>query len=166
MYKVMTIKTAYSVERFLYEYDEKKRTPLGDPADEYYQAEDFLAEWCYCDAYEVTAVRDATAEETAVMERLLDEGKDFWAAQTKVCYPNEDSVNELIYKYAQTPKESVTVPGTPDGTLVGFIHQFAGEDDFQIWNVQLSDEDRTVIQTILDKYRGCGVSVRGASRRT
>ena len=49
-----------------------------------------------------------------------------------------------------------------DVNLVGFIHQY-GENDFSIWNLQLSDEDQKAIEAILDKYRANGISVRGNS---
>ena len=49
--------------------------------------------------------------------------------------------------------------------LVGFIHQY-GNDDFSIWNVQLSDEDQKAIEAILEKYRDNGFSVRGNSQIT
>lgn len=48
-------------------------------------------------------------------------------------------------------------------SLVGFIHQY-GEDDFSIWNVQLSEEDKKSIETILEKYQDQGFSVRGNSQ--
>ena len=46
--------------------------------------------------------------------------------------------------------------------LVGFIHQY-GNDDFSIWNVQLSAEDEKAINAILEKYQTQGLSVRGNS---
>ena len=46
--------------------------------------------------------------------------------------------------------------------LVGFIHQY-GNDDFSIWNVQLSAEDENAINAILEKYQTQGLSVRGNS---
>lgn len=46
--------------------------------------------------------------------------------------------------------------------LVGFIHQY-GENDFSIWNVQLSAEDKKAINAILEKYQTQGFSVRGNS---
>ena len=49
--------------------------------------------------------------------------------------------------------------------LVGFIHQYRN-DDFSIWNVQLSAEDEKVINTILEKYQTQGFSVRGNSELT
>ena len=39
--------------------------------------------------------------------------------------------------------------------LVGFIHQYRN-DDFSIWNVQLSAEDEKAINTILEKYQTQG----------
>ena len=47
--------------------------------------------------------------------------------------------------------------------LVGFIHQY-GENDFSIWNVQLSAEDKKAINAILEKYQTQGFSVRGNSQ--
>ena len=47
--------------------------------------------------------------------------------------------------------------------LVGFIHQY-GNDDFSIWNVQLSAEDKKAINAILEKYQTQGFSVRGNSQ--
>ena len=47
--------------------------------------------------------------------------------------------------------------------LVGFVHQY-GEDDFSMWNVQLSEEDTKTIEAILDKYQDQGWSVRGNSQ--
>ena len=47
--------------------------------------------------------------------------------------------------------------------LVGFIHQ-CGANDFSIWNVQLSDEDRKSIEAILAKYETEGFSIRGNSQ--
>lgn len=44
--------------------------------------------------------------------------------------------------------------------LVGFIHRY-GANDFSIWNVQLSDEDKESIEAILAKYETEGFSVRG-----
>ena len=49
--------------------------------------------------------------------------------------------------------------------LVGFIHQY-GENDFSIWNVQLSAEDKKAINVILEKYQTQGLSVRGNSELT
>lgn len=49
--------------------------------------------------------------------------------------------------------------------LVGFIHQY-GENDFSIWNVQLSAEDEKAINAILEKYQDNGLSVRGNSQLT
>ena len=49
--------------------------------------------------------------------------------------------------------------------LVGFIHQY-GENDFSIWNVQLSAEDKKAINAILEKYQTQGFSVRGNSELT
>lgn len=45
--------------------------------------------------------------------------------------------------------------------LVGFIHRY-GANDFSIWNVQLSDEDKESIEAILAKYETEGFSVRGS----
>ena len=44
--------------------------------------------------------------------------------------------------------------------LVGFIHQY-GANDFSIWNVELSTEDKKAINAILEKYQTQGFSVRG-----
>ena len=44
--------------------------------------------------------------------------------------------------------------------LVGFIHRY-GANDFSIWNVQLSDEDKESIEAILAKYETEGFSVLG-----
>ena len=49
--------------------------------------------------------------------------------------------------------------------LVSFIHQY-GENDFSIWNVQLSAEDKKAINAILEKYQTQGFSVRGNSELT
>ena len=49
--------------------------------------------------------------------------------------------------------------------LVGFIHQY-GNDDFSIWNVELSTEDKKAINAILEKYQDNGLSVRGNSELT
>ena len=46
--------------------------------------------------------------------------------------------------------------------LVGFIHQY-GANDYSIWNVQLSAEDKKIINAILEKYQTQGLSVRGNS---
>ena len=46
--------------------------------------------------------------------------------------------------------------------LVGFVHQY-GANDYSIWNVQLSTEDKKAINTILEKYQTQGLSVRGNS---
>lgn len=47
--------------------------------------------------------------------------------------------------------------------LVGFVHQYE-EDDFSMWNVQLSEEDTKDIEAILEKYQDQGFSVRGNSQ--
>ena len=47
--------------------------------------------------------------------------------------------------------------------LVGFVHQY-GEDDFSMWNVQLSEEDEEAIHKILAKYEANGYSIRGNSQ--
>lgn len=44
--------------------------------------------------------------------------------------------------------------------LVGFVHQY-GANDFSIWNVELSTEDKKAINAILEKYQTQGFSVRG-----
>ena len=44
--------------------------------------------------------------------------------------------------------------------LVGFVHQY-GANDFSIWNVQLSAEDKKSINAIFEKYQTQGMSVRG-----
>lgn len=49
--------------------------------------------------------------------------------------------------------------------LVGFIHQY-GENDFSIWGVQLSEEDKNAISSILEKYQTSGISVRGSAQMT
>ena len=47
--------------------------------------------------------------------------------------------------------------------LVGFVHQY-GANDFSIWNVELSTEDKKAINAILEKYQDNGLSVRGNSQ--
>lgn len=44
--------------------------------------------------------------------------------------------------------------------LVGFVFQH-GNNDFELWQVQLSEEDENAIMDILMKYDTCGCSVRG-----
>jgi len=61
--KVFTIQTFYSIENFYC-------------AD----IDDFLAQFCFCDAYEVTAEREATAEEQARYNEAVLLGVDAWEA--------------------------------------------------------------------------------------
>lgn len=48
-------------------------------------------------------------------------------------------------------------------SLVSFVHSY-GKNDFSIWNVQLSEEDKKAIEAILEKYQDQGFSVRGDSQ--
>lgn len=98
------IETALGKEKYICVIDSEKKSHL-DPAYTMpleLQCEEFLAEHCFCDAYEILSVRDCTEEEVKLLEQYQnEENMTFWEAQTKVCYPNGDSINEQIYNAAR-----------------------------------------------------------------
>ena len=78
IYKVMTIKTAYSTEKFLFNYDSKSNDSIEK------QAENFLSDYCFCDDFEIISIRNATKEENILMKKYLEK-MDFWEAQSLLC---------------------------------------------------------------------------------
>ena len=40
-----------------------------------------------------------------------------------------------------------------------------GDDDFELWQLDLPSEAVALIETVLDQYRDTGCSVRGTSRQ-
>ena len=103
------IETALGKEMYICVVDSEKKNRMGYSVSMELQCEEFLAEHCYCDAYELLGVRDCTEEELKLLEQYQnEENMTFWEAQTKVCYPNGDSTNELIYKAARTEDRNMT----------------------------------------------------------
>ena len=89
------IKTAHGVELYLCAIDTKKKNRDGRPMSAKRQCEEYLAEHCFNDAYEIIMIRDCKKKEVELLECLFnEEDMNFQEAQTKVCYPNGDSVNE------------------------------------------------------------------------
>ena len=73
-----------------------------------------------------------------------------------------EDVTELKNEFSAIYGEELKMSNV---NLTGFIHQY-GENDFSIWNVQLSAEDEKAISAILEKYQDNGLSVRGNSELT
>ena len=102
-YKVFEIETAYTNETYMFEY----HADIEDSAER--QAEDFLAEHCFCDNFEIISIREVAQSEVDLLNKVMEEHKndpdfDFWDAQTAVMYPNHDSINEIIIKLANGGK--------------------------------------------------------------
>lgn len=98
-YIVGTIETSYSKERYLCIYNSEKHYSEENAVNS------FLTYNCFCDDYDITEVRKATQEEIEKLNSLLIENINnddygFWEAQTEVIYPNHNSINEIIEKYA------------------------------------------------------------------
>lgn len=98
-YMYFELETSYSKERYICKNDTNKY--------DFQNANDFLTEHCFCDAYELLedSFRNCTEEEEKQIDGLLEKHKndnfyDLWDAQKEACYPNHDSVNEIIMKLA------------------------------------------------------------------
>lgn len=101
------IETSYSKETFIIpQWNKENDTNYYN--SKFYCIEDYaefyiIGEFAFCDTFEIINTTEATQEETDKMNQLLNEnGMSFYEAQTRVCYPNHDSVNEIIAKYAES----------------------------------------------------------------
>lgn len=111
-YIVFEIKTAYEIERFMFEFDPTKTYySTHNVMSEESQADAFLTSICYCDNYEIISTRDATEEEVARLNFLMEQHRDekyygFHEAQAEVMYPDHDSPNEIIMQLAHASHET------------------------------------------------------------
>lgn len=84
IFKVFTIKTAYSIENYIFKYYPQKKDMFYFPLSVNDQFELFMHKICFCDNYEISNVRNATNREIILLMSFLNQGLDFYTAGKKL----------------------------------------------------------------------------------
>lgn len=75
MIKKFTIETSYSKETYYFNYNENMKDRNGFNVSEERQAESFLADICFCDAYEIISIEEAETEAIEKYNNAIQELK-------------------------------------------------------------------------------------------
>lgn len=149
-YIVFQIKTKYSKEQYMCPFDKEKRNEWNRVLTAEMQAFLFLAEYCFCESYEIIDIRNASTDEIEKLNRLLEKHKDdenysLWEAQTEVMYPEHNSINEQII-------ELTSKKDNQGKEMSNFYFTFGSSKDFPYQNTYLIVK-ATDIDSALKGYR-------------